>query len=423
MLDASGPSLEMIDLGLSRIGRLVNASQLPWRAIHVAGTNGKGSICAYTSSMLKAAGVRCGRFTSPHLIDRWDCITIDEVAVTQNLFQVVEAEICQKNEKKNIGATSFEMLTATAFEIFAKEKVQVGVVEVGMGGRLDATNVFIQPLVTLISKIGLDHQAFLGNTMAEIAREKAGIMKPGVACIVDGTNGPDVLNVLTDYASEIQAGPLTMITAEETTFPVKGVERMPLHQRINFACASKGVEVSLAALHISANSLDYIPSGLRTVWPARLQEISIAPITGRPEPVLLDGAHNSQSAEILGSYVDQNLRIQDKPVTWILAMTKGKDIKAIANHLVRPGDSVVPVRFGPVDGMPWVESSTTQDIMSAIKESKLKPTTESSIGHNLGDMLSFASRESNGGALVIAGSLYLAGDVLRLLRNASIKSN
>src|SRR4051812_42901739 len=130
----------MIELGLGRISRLLRHTPQPWKAIHVSGTNGKGSICAYLSAMLHASGVRCGRFTSPHLIDRWDCITIDEQPVRESIFREAEALVMKRNEVEKIEASEFELLTATAFEVFYKEKVEMGVIEVGLGGRLDATN-------------------------------------------------------------------------------------------------------------------------------------------------------------------------------------------------------------------------------------------------------------------------------------------
>ena len=130
----------MIELGLQRISRLLQANDLRWKAIHVAGTNGKGSICAYISAMLNA-GYAVGRFTSPHLIDRWDCISIKGQPVSSKQFFEKEQQISQRNQAQNIGASEFERLTTAAFELFSENGVQIAVVEVGLGGRLDATNV------------------------------------------------------------------------------------------------------------------------------------------------------------------------------------------------------------------------------------------------------------------------------------------
>ena len=142
----------MIELGLARISTLLRHTPQPWKAIHVAGTNGKGSICAYLSAMLNASGVRCGRFTSPHLIDRWDCITINDETVRESIFKDAESLVLGRNSTEKIGASEFELLTATAFEVFAKEKIEMGVIEVGLGGRLDATNAMENKAVTIISR-------------------------------------------------------------------------------------------------------------------------------------------------------------------------------------------------------------------------------------------------------------------------------
>lgn len=223
----------MIELGLQRISRLLSKTHLPWRAIHVAGTNGKGSICVYISGMLEAYNnsnfrklskrptIRHGRFTSPHLIDRWDCISINQKTVSSALFHEIEQKVLLRNASEEINASEFELLTATAFEIFTHEKVDIGVIEVGMGGRLDATNILgvpvdadptsgepivrALPLATAIAKIGLDHQSFLGTTLQAIASEKAGILKATVPLVYDSSNPPEVHDTFQNLASQIGA--------------------------------------------------------------------------------------------------------------------------------------------------------------------------------------------------------------------------
>lgn len=361
----------MIELGLQRISRLLKHTALPWKAIHVAGTNGKGSICAYAAAMLHAGGIRCGRFTSPHLIDRWDCITINGRAIKESIFRQVEERVLTRNREEDIKASEFELLTATAFEIFTQEKVQVGVVEVGMGGRLDATNMLESPLVTVISKIGLDHQAFLGNTIEEIAREKAGILKPRVLCVVDGTNEATVLKVLLDTAKSVGSGPLRLCTTlphirlsgrDQAGLPY--LRKLEKHQKTNLSCAYTAVRETLRLLkvRVSANKLWTAVS--RVQWPGRLQELSIEALTGRQERILLDGAHNTQSASVLATYVDRHLRrrARGSGITWLIAATQGKDIRSILQQLVHPEDKVVAVEFGPVDGMPWVKPMSSKEL-------------------------------------------------------------
>ncbi|KAI9872731.1 MAG: folylpolyglutamate synthase [Pleopsidium flavum] len=410
----------MIELGLARIGRLLERTNIPWRAIHVAGTNGKGSICAYVSAMLHAAHVRCGDFNSPHLIDRWDCITIDENVVNESLFRQVEARVNRHDAKEGIGASEFELLTATAFHIFTQEKVEVGVVEVGLGGRLDATNVLQSALVTVISKIGQDHQPLLGDTVEEIAYQKAGIMRPGVPCVVDSTNEPSVLEVLETYAGEIGAGPLIKVPEIDSGdcrlrdfFQRSNLEP---HQQVNLQCAFEATRQALKQLRLDLDPVDLLQATKNTSWRGRLQKESIRSLTGRNEKILIDGAHNAQSVRVLGSIVDRTLRESNQSITWVLAASKGKDLEELLLPLVRAGDSVVTVEFGPVDGMPWVAPASSKDLLEIARRS-VKLTGQHDAGPDVLGALRWSSEVAGGGPLVVAGSLYLVSDVLRLLRD------
>ena len=357
---------KMIELGLGRISRLLKYTPQSWKAIHVAGTNGKGSICAYMSAMLHASGVRCGRFTSPHLIDRWDCITINEQPVQESVFLEAEGRVRKRNELDSVEASEFELLTATAFEVFAREKIEMGVIEVGLGGRLDATNVMEKKAVTVISKIGLDHQSFLGNTIEEIAREKAGIMRAGVPCVLDKSNPASVLKVVEDYAKEI--GTDVILSSTESSFLDELSEAdLEPHQLQNLACAYTAFHLAYTK---SESPLHRLQPAIQNVsWPGRLQIVDVRSVTGRSETVLLDGAHNVQSAQVLGSYVNGRLRKGAKKVVWVLAASQGKELDGILRSLLRPGDCVAAVQFGPVDGMPWVGAMSPQEILAAASAS------------------------------------------------------
>ncbi len=410
----------MIELGLARIGRLLRETHLPWRAIHVAGTNGKGSICAYISAMLHAGHVRCGRFTSPHLIDRWDCITIQEEIVERSLFHHIESKVRQRNEEECIGATEFEVLTATAFNIFSHQEIEVGVVEVGLGGRLDATNILKDPLVTVISKIGQDHQSLLGNTIAEIAYQKAGILKRGVPCVLDDTNPESARSVVSDYARQIDAGPITGALHQHCDQVARIWETLQRddfeeHQKTNICCAFQAVRIGLELKHPDIDPYALVPAVQDAYWPGRLHLTNIESLTGRVGSVLIDGAHNAQAARVLGSFVDHRLRRERGSVTWVLAASQGKAIHDIMCPLVMLEDHVVAVEFGPVDGMPWVRPTDAAMILANLKGGNGSGLRLNASKDILG-ALRWATKVAAGEPLVIAGSLYLVSDVMRLLR-------
>ncbi|KAJ5570483.1 uncharacterized protein N7459_009913 [Penicillium hispanicum] len=412
----------MIELGLSRVSRLLQQTPLSWKAIHIAGTNGKGSISAYLSHLLSTEGVRCGRFTSPHLIDRWDCITIGERVVQESLFRQIEDQVKLRDQTLGIGASEFELLTATAFEIFNHERVEVGVVEVGMGGRLDATNILSDVLVSVIAKIGMDHQAFLGSTIEEIAREKAGILKSGVPCVVDNTNTASVIETLSNRVRElgVEATFISPEEAGEQLPPLADLFReldLEHHQKENMCCAIAALRLALPKVRPGADAFSLVPHLADVKWPGRLETLSLQPLVPRDEAVLLDGAHNPQSADVLGLYVDRKLRPQSANVTWVIAASSGKDLAGVFRSIIKPGDNVATVEFGLVDGMPWVMPTNAAELASTI--SSIPEIGR--VGSFEGDLfpgIKWASEVAQGGPLVIAGSLYLISDVHRLLREA-----
>jgi len=426
----------MINLGLSRITTLLASLGQPgpprkWLAIHIAGTNGKGSVAAYISSLLSQSGLRVGKFTSPHLIDRWDCITISQRTISESLFTNVEQEVkahdleLRKAGKYDSGerASEFELLTATAFRIFDQENVDVGVVECGVGGLRDATNVLSadQVAISVITKIGLDHQGLLGDTVEEIAEEKAGIIKTGGNVIVDRSNVESVKEIFRTKATEVGARYHESAVEQDGEWTI-GLQH---HQRQNLAVARQVIDVLASTqqqLGIAPDSLDYSKTvaEVRSTWQGRLHWVSIQSLTGREENVLLDGAHNAQSAEALRDYVENHVRVSEQGVVWVIAISKGKDIEQMLDMLVKPEDIVLATEFGPVEGMPWVQSEGCRAILDAAKRMGKRadcfprPWVALERAANFAESLSPKKRAP----LVIAGSLYLVSDVLRMLRSA-----
>lgn len=452
----------MIELGLQRISKLLANTPLPWQAIHVAGTNGKGSVCAYISEMLNAYNrsthrqkrghpiIRHGRYTSPHVVDRWDCITSSNGntvdVVKTGLFHETETKVLQRNQNMNIGASEFELLTATAFEIFAHMRLDVAVIETGMGGRLDATNILGQPifddngkqkdvdmayfrpapLVTAITKVGLDHQGFLGDTIEAIAGEKAGIFKPSVPSTWDRSNMESVQDVLRSTADKMSSESFFLPTPGLTT------QDVPAHVKSNmnvaYASAHKALSVlgrtpkELSDSGLQDASIESLYSEMATAhrhvtFPGRLEWIDLSYMTARHTPALLDGAHNGQSAEVLGQEVDKLRKSNiSEDVTWLVAASDTKDVKEILKPLLRKDDSVFSVEFGPVDGMPWVNPMNASAIITAAKDLIPSLRAAEAYGTDVQSAIQAAVKESGDGHLVIAGSLYLVGDVHRLLK-------
>ncbi|KAL8766461.1 MAG: hypothetical protein Q9209_006755 [Squamulea sp. 1 TL-2023] len=412
----------MIQPGLARIHRLLEHSHVPWRAVHVAGTNGKGSVCAYVSAMLHAANIKVGRFTSPHLIDRWDCITIEEKVIDESKFRKVEHAVKLRDSAAHIEASEFELLTATAFELFTQEKIQVGVVEVGVGGRQDATNIIHNPLATVITKIGKDHQSLLGTTIEDIASHKAGIIKPGVACVVDATNQGSVLQVLEATAQHVGAKPLHRITNhvhEESTDLQKYLADSDLesHQMLNLRLGYHAAMIAAQHIDPPPGSLALLEGARRACWPGRLQTLDLRELTGRKEPVVVDGAHNAQSAAVLGSYVNKRVRTESRPVTWIVGASIGKELQELFSSLFQFQDNIVAVEFGPVDGMPWVSPVSSASILKVARSLAVKGSLQYA-GQDVFRALQLATETAAGDPIVIGGSLYLVSDVLRLLRDS-----
>ncbi len=406
--------VERMDLKLERVAtalQLCGSPQLRFPALHIAGTNGKGSTAALLHAVLSAAGYRVGLFTSPHLVDFCEriCLGTDWISERDVVNEV--AAIRARIEPAGIRLTPFEMMTALAFCAFARAKFELAVVEVGLGGRLDATNV-LSPLVSVITSIGLDHQAYLGATLADIAREKGGIIKPGVPVVI-GKVDAESCNILCSLAR--QANSAVSVYGRDFTvsdFPSEEMIYQGLAWRLaNLRLGLRGrfqyrnAAVALAALELIHASFpvseDSLRLGLRAAtWPGRLDVVSEHPL------VVLDGAHNPQAVEVLSAELPSVL--QGKRVRLLFSVMHDKDWRAMVPMLIRIADEVVVTR---------VRQARAED--PAVLQAAFAPFCPVRVVTDAREACQRLMTEAGpDDAVVVCGSLFLVGEVYSLFAPA-----
>ncbi|MCH7554407.1 MAG: bifunctional folylpolyglutamate synthase/dihydrofolate synthase [Proteobacteria bacterium] len=409
-----------IDLSLGRIERLLAALGNPERrmppAVHVTGTNGKGSVIAHLRAMLEAAGYRVNAYTSPHLISFNERIRTADGAIGDDELIVLLEECEAANGDDPI--TFFEMTTACAFLAFARSSGDITLIENGLGGRLDATNVLARPLITVITPVSRDHVQFLGDTIEMIAGEKAGILKPGVGVVI-GPQTPVAAKVLADRAGEIGA-PMSRF-GEEWSVTANGggivwsngartLELPPSalagpHQVDNAGTAIAALEL-LSGFEVGARA---IAEGLRRVeWPARLERLGPGPLVDRFEDIApegsevwLDGGHNAAAGAALARVAEG---WTDKPLFLIVGMLNSKD----------PAEFLAPLA-------PFVEAARCVAIPGEQASLGARQVTAAAIATGIDAQASasiedaltaIARRAACPARVLISGSLYLAGAVL-----------
>ena len=379
-----------IKLGLVNMRRLINELSLPldrMKVIHVAGTNGKGSACAFAESILRAAGEKTGFFSSPHLVSFCERIRINGIPSDQRSVADGITTLQKLTEEWQPQPTFFEMSTALALMIFANEKIDTAVMEVGLGGRLDSTNVLTPP-VCAINNIGLDHQHILGDDLGQIANEKAGILKPGVPA-VSSPQQKEAREVLEKRAREVGA-PLEFIsepwTGSSISLPGKP-------QQWNAALAAGAIKA--AGCHIPQN---VIIQGLgNAVWRARFERIKEP---GKTE-IVVDGAHNADSAEALLQTWREVFK--DAEPVIICAMAANKDSDTIINLLSEIADNFI---FPSIQT--FRKTACPKDL------TRLVPAQiPSQVTNTLEKALEKARLQNK--PILVAGSLLLAGEMLALL--------
>jgi dihydrofolate synthase/folylpolyglutamate synthase len=388
-----------IKFGLDNIAAIVARLGHPERSfasVHIAGTNGKGSVTAMVDAALRAAGHRAARYTSPHLVDLAERFVVNGRPVAHDALVSAVADVRDAVESLradgtlDVQPTFFEVTTAVAFELFRRAHVRVAVLEVGLGGRLDATNV-VEPIATAITSIAFDHQRYLGETLREIALEKAGIIKSHVPVVL-GPLDAEAARAIEQVAAERGAEIIRATPADASGFTL-GLAGA--HQRANAAVAvhlmrlldARGIAVPAAA----------IADGLaRPQWPGRL-DLRRLP-DGRE--LLLDAAHNPAGAAALASYLESDVRAR-QPL--VFAAMRDKAIAdmftAILPHVSR---LVVTRASNP--------RSADPEMLAAIARATA-PGLPIAIEPRVEEALASAWRESP--RIVVAGSIFLLGDVLK----------
>jgi dihydrofolate synthase/folylpolyglutamate synthase len=359
-----------IKLGLENIGRLMSALDNPhesFRSVHVAGTNGKGSTSAIIASILRTSGFRTGLFTSPHLVSFTERIRINSEEITEDDVIVLAEEVRDTVLRlDDFSPTFFEVVTAMAFLYFKREKIDIAVIETGMGGRLDATNIIV-PEVSIITSISYDHREFLGNTLVEIAHEKAGIIKKGIPVVISFQE-PEVIEVIEKKAGEKDAQLYiygndfsSVLKSEDISgicFDYRGKDScemhdllLPLpgeHQMQNASVAIKALELmnerrlipkafgSADTHHSSLITHHCIKEGLNNVrWPGRLECINEDP------SVIIDAAHNPAAANALAKSLKKYFLEKQKKIIIIIGIMADKDVKGVMEPLLPLASEII----------------------------------------------------------------------------------
>jgi len=393
-----------IKFGLDNISTIVARLGHPersFRSVHVAGTNGKGSVTAMVDAALRAAGHRAARYTSPHLLSLSERFVVDGRAVDQNALNAVIMDVRDAIESLRaegallVQPTFFEVTTAVAFELFRRASVEIAVLEVGLGGRLDATNVVSPPalVATAITSIAFDHQLYLGATLTEIAREKAGIIKPGVPVVV----GPLELEASAAIDEVARENGAEVIRASADDVRDLAVGLRGAHQRVNAA-------VALRLLHILDSHAIPVPpeavaKGLAEPdWPGRL-DVRRLP-DGRE--ALLDAAHNPAGASTLASYLRGE---GGAPRPLVFAAMRDKDVEGMFAALLPAVGHLILTRAS--------NARSAEPDQLAQWARTIAPDLPIAIEPSIPDALAAAWRLSP--RIVVAGSIFLLGDVLRLI--------
>ena len=411
--------------GLERIQALMQALGNPerdYKIIHVTGTNGKGSVTTYISYALFTSGLRVGRFTSPHLESYTERIEINDVQISKDAFGELISRVRQGVEQiiaDGVEApTQFEILTAAAFLFFKEQGVDYAVIEAGLGGLLDSTNV-VKPIVSVITNVTLDHQAYCGDTVEEIAKHKAGIIKEGIPVVTAAQGGP--LGVIEEAAKEkhaplyifnrkfgidsrsvVPGGQIMTISAVDVAPAMLFTTMAGVHQSVNLACALQAVRLVME--QDDAISEETMREGFaRATWAGRFE---IKKALNRT--FIFDGAHNVAGAESFNMTYQE--LFEDKPKTIVMAILSDKDENGIISEVVKPKDTVIAV------AAPTPRTEIPEQLVENVRQcvKHVVAQTEESVS----DALELALRSTQAGDnIVVCGSLYILGEARAWLQD------
>ncbi len=409
------PELKEIDLSLSRMYRFMDLLGNPHeripRVIHVAGTNGKGSLIAYIKSILNAAGLSTHVYTSPHLVKFNERIVVkDKEIADEYLLPILEK--C-KEVARIQPVTFFEITTAAAFIAFSQTQADFTLLEVGMGGRLDATNIIKNPSLTAITPISFDHMEFLGDTLEKIASEKAGIIKAGAECI-SGLQCEEALSVIDRKCDELNAAKFFhskqwFLDGNLYSEKRKDGLRMEIplpslnggHQYQNAATAIACIS-RLREIHNLNISVEHIKTGIQSaIWKARMQDISntklATPLCGKAK-LYLDGGHNQSAAKVIAENISHGSIA-------IVGMLKGKDANSFIKELAKKISMLIAVDI-PNESKCYRKEELEEIAIN------LKINLNVKTANNIKSAVALASDNIKNADVIICGSLYLAGEVL-----------
>lgn len=413
-----------IRLGLENIGKLLELLGNPQETlniIHVAGTNGKGSVCSFISNILRESGYKVGLYTSPYLETFTERIRVNGENIPQEdvarIIDLIKEKIEVMVSQGYAYPTEFEVVTAMAFYYYSEQKVDFVALEVGLGGRYDATNIITKSLVSVITSISLDHTGILGDTIEKIAYEKAGIIKEnGVVVVYDQTN--EAKDVINSVCKEKNAKYI------EVNFDNINIKKSNINSQV-YDCnvmgeTYKNLEIMLIGEHQINNSIlamsvlkylkdtkkldnvseESIREGLITTkWPGRIEKIKESPI------FIIDGAHNEDGAKSLAKALDKHFK--DKKLTLLIGMLEDKDIDGVLDILMPKFSKVVATT-------PNNPRAINSDIL---KEKILKYVSDVTSKHEIEDAVNYTLETSNKDDIIIsAGSLYMIGTVRTLVK-------